>query len=588
MKLNERIKSLSGNLKEEKIKRELDEIETINIELDHRVTKLVAENEHLKQTYNLQENVLVITALKDTLSKLKGKAVVNEAVTLHPIDPELLKIDVAALAPKLQNNRTAHYDYLKHTQKETATLREIVENQRLLNPLNTSLDYACIKLMAMTPVNKNKKIRVTEHITSSGNTPIITTSSSNVVCNKRMLSFTRVNLLSASGSQPPGNTKKDRTHQTQRRTKKNKLEDNPRNVRTSLHNKKSVVNAKDIASVPNSKLNVNMLTSASGSQPQGNTKKDRIQQTQSRAKKNKLEEHPRNVRPCLHNKKSVVNTEAISSVTNSKLNVNSDLKCATCNGCLFSDNHDSCVLEFINSMNARVKSKSSKKPVNKKIWKPTGKCLRLLDINGDLHEGLLHYSGPALNEMTPATISSGLAQKPSSLTPYVPPSRNDWDLLFQPLFDELLTPPPSVDPQAPEVITPIGDVIPLVQAESTSSPSSTTVDQDAPSPKVTSDKSSSTVSPHTIGQPDHQIPQQNSKWTKDHPLDNIIGQLSRPVSTRVENGFVAGQAALKAESSKVAKHEKPCLENQHVFIPFAFDTFGFLAPETEKLLNRVQ
>nr|GEW06148.1 putative exostosin-like protein [Tanacetum cinerariifolium] len=55
-----------------------------------------------------------------------------------------------------------------------------------------------------------------------------------------------------------------------------------------------------------------------------------------------------------------------------------------------------------------------------------------------------------------------------------------------------------------------------------------------------------------------------------------------------ENEFVAGQDALKAESSKVAKHEKACLENQHVFIPFAFDTFGFLAPETEKFLNRVQ
>nr|GEV42151.1 hypothetical protein [Tanacetum cinerariifolium] len=48
MKLKERLKSLSGNVKEEKIKRELEEIETINIELDHRVTKLVAENEHLK------------------------------------------------------------------------------------------------------------------------------------------------------------------------------------------------------------------------------------------------------------------------------------------------------------------------------------------------------------------------------------------------------------------------------------------------------------------------------------------------------------------------------------------------------------
>nr|GEY89517.1 integrase, catalytic region, zinc finger, CCHC-type, peptidase aspartic, catalytic [Tanacetum cinerariifolium] len=360
MKLKERIKSLSGNLKEEKIKKDLEEIETINIELDHRVTKLVTENEHLKQTYkqlydsikssrvrlkeqrddlvkqvniksaknsdlnaSLQEKALVITALKDTLRKLKGKAVVDEAVTLHPIDLELLRIDVGPLAPKLQNNKTAHYDYLKHTQEETATLREIVKNARLLNPLNTSLDYACkytkriqefliilkktcpyindlgTKLMAMTEVNNNKKIKVTEHITSSRNTPIKTSSSTNVVSNKPMLSS----------------------------------------------------------------IGVNLPTSASGSQPQGNTKKDRIQQTQSRSKKNKLEDHSRNVRPCFHNKKSVVNTKAISFVLNSKLNVNSDLKCATCNGCLFSDNHDSYVLKFINSVNAHVKSKSAKKPV---------------------------------------------------------------------------------------------------------------------------------------------------------------------------------------------------------------------------------
>nr|GFC49120.1 integrase, catalytic region, zinc finger, CCHC-type, peptidase aspartic, catalytic [Tanacetum cinerariifolium] len=70
--------------------------------------------------------------------------------------------------------------------------------------------------------------------------------------------------------------------------------------------------------------------------------------------------------------------------------------------------------------------------------------------------------GPALQEMTPGTISSGLAQKSSSSTSYVPPSRNDWDLLFQPLFYELLNPPLSVDNQAAEVIAPIAEVIPQV------------------------------------------------------------------------------------------------------------------------------
>nr|GEV57240.1 hypothetical protein [Tanacetum cinerariifolium] len=118
---------------------------------------------------------------------------------------------------------------------------------------------------------------------------------------------------------------------------------------------------------------VTLPTSASGSQLLGNTKKDKIQQTPSSAKKNKLEAYPRNIRITLQNKKSVVNTKNIASVQESKLNVNFDLQCVTCNGCLFSDNHDSCVLEFINYVNARVKFKSAKKPLKGKVWKPTGK-----------------------------------------------------------------------------------------------------------------------------------------------------------------------------------------------------------------------
>ncbi|GJZ72822.1 hypothetical protein Tco_0636968 [Tanacetum coccineum] len=45
-KLKERINALSRKTNEDKIKQELEEIETINIELDHRVTKLIAKNEH--------------------------------------------------------------------------------------------------------------------------------------------------------------------------------------------------------------------------------------------------------------------------------------------------------------------------------------------------------------------------------------------------------------------------------------------------------------------------------------------------------------------------------------------------------------
>ncbi|GKD69863.1 hypothetical protein Tco_1323953, partial [Tanacetum coccineum] len=135
--------------------------------------------------------------------------------------------------------------------------------------------------------------------------------------------------------------------------------------------------------------------------------------------------------------------------------------------------------------------------------------------------------------MNTVSVSSGLVPNPPSSTPFVQPSRSDWDLLFQPMFDESLNPSPYVDVQAPEVI-------------STGSSYSTIVDQDAPSPsnshttqetqtpiishdveednhdievahmgndpyfvipipEVTSDQSSSSDVIHTIVHPDHQV-----------------------------------------------------------------------------------
>ncbi|GJZ97657.1 retrovirus-related pol polyprotein from transposon TNT 1-94 [Tanacetum coccineum] len=180
-----------------------------------------------------------------------------------------------------------------------------------------------------------------------------------------------------------------------------------------------------------------------------------------------------------------------------------------------------------------------------------------------------------LHEMTPATSNSGLVPNPPPSTLFVPPLRTDWDLLFQPLFDELLNPPPSVDQPAPEVIAPIAEVVAPEPAASTGSPSSTTVDQDAPSPSnsqtspetkspiISNDaeeenhdldvshmnkdpffgipilendfeaSSSSDVIP-TIVHTDAPNSEHVNKWTKDHPLDNIIGELRRPVSTRLQ------------------------------------------------------
>ncbi|GJR76639.1 retrovirus-related pol polyprotein from transposon TNT 1-94 [Tanacetum coccineum] len=158
-------------------------------------------------------------------------------------------------------------------------------------------------------------------------------------------------------------------------------------------------------------------------------------------------------------------------------------------------------------------------------------------------------SGPALYEMAPATISLGLVPNSPPLTPFVPPSRTDWDILFQPLFDELLTPPPSVDHPASKVIALIAEVVAPEPAASTSSPSLTIVDQDAPSPYIAHmnnnpffgisipendpEASSSDVIP-TVVHTATPYSEHVTKWTKDHPLENIIGEIERPISTRLQ------------------------------------------------------
>ncbi|GKB82657.1 retrovirus-related pol polyprotein from transposon TNT 1-94 [Tanacetum coccineum] len=164
--------------------------------------------------------------------------------------------------------------------------------------------------------------------------------------------------------------------------------------------------------------------------------------------------------------------------------------------------------------------------------------------------------------MTPATISSGLVPSPPPSTLFVPPLRTDWDILFQPLFDELLNPPSSVDRLAPEVIALIAEVVASEPAATTGLPSSTTIDQDAPSPSnsQTTPETQSPIISNDVEEENHDlyIAHTNNdpffgisilendskttssgviqtiihtaapnlklviKLTKDHPLDNII------------------------------------------------------------------
>ncbi|GJV22308.1 hypothetical protein Tco_1371328 [Tanacetum coccineum] len=194
---------------------------------------------------SLQEQVLVITTLKDDLRKHKGKSLIDNDVTKHPSDPEMLKIDMEPINPKLLNKKTAHYAYIKHTQEEATVLRDLVEHELLTNISKTcpSINNADGKLVAVTPKNNDKRVRFTEPVTSSGNTNTKTSSSSNLVSNKPMLSSTGVKpSTSASGLQPSSNTKKDKIQQTP--SSNQKVEAHPRKVKSSLKNKDCVIEPK--------------------------------------------------------------------------------------------------------------------------------------------------------------------------------------------------------------------------------------------------------------------------------------------------------------------------------------------------------
>ncbi|GJX89327.1 retrovirus-related pol polyprotein from transposon TNT 1-94 [Tanacetum coccineum] len=95
------------------------------------------------------------------------------------------------------------------------------------------------------------------------------------------------------------------------------------------------------------------------------------------------------------------------------------------------------------------------------------------------------------------------------------------------LFDEFISPPASVASLVPVEEAP-------APVTSTGLPSSITVDQDAPSPKTISKESSSSDDIPTTVHSDAPISEHLIKWTKDHPLQNIIGDPSRPVSTKLQ------------------------------------------------------
>ncbi|GJV69928.1 retrovirus-related pol polyprotein from transposon TNT 1-94 [Tanacetum coccineum] len=587
---------------------------------------------------SLHEKYLVITTLKDELKKLKRKDLVDNVVTKHTIAPEMLKIDVEPIAPRLLNNRTTHSDYLRHTQEQAAILREIVE-QGCNNPsfklLNHDNHDFCVLdfINDVNARNKSKSVRKSSKrkiwkptrkvFTNVGYTWRPTGRTFTMVGNACPL--TRITTTAEVPLRKPTALESDTPKPVIGNVTISKvyyvegLGHNLFFVGQFCDSNLEVAFRQHTCFMRNLE-GVDLLTRSRGNNLYTLSLRDMM--SKKKPHKPKSEDTNQEKLYLLH--MNLCRPMRVASVNGKKysLVIVDDYSRFTWVKCLKSkDEAPDFIIKFLKMIQVRFKvhvqqirtdngsefvnqtlreyyenvgisheTSVSRSPQQNGVverrnhtlieaartmliyakaplflWAEavatacyTKNCSIIRLRHGKTPYELLHDklpdllffhvfgalcylknddenfgklqpkadiadsdgSGPALHEMTP-------------------------DILFQPLFDELLNPSSSVDHPAPEVIAPIAKVVAPEPIASTVSPSSTIVDQDAPSPHVVhmnndpffgipipkndyEASSSSNVIPtivHTTSPNSEHV----TKWTKDHHLDNIIGELERPI-----------------------------------------------------------
>ncbi|GKE02063.1 hypothetical protein Tco_1390046 [Tanacetum coccineum] len=341
-KLKKTIHSLRENTNPTKVKRDIDEIETINIELEHSVAKLLSENEklhkereHLKNTYkelydsikpscvhakeqcdslivNLnsksmenadlktqnQEKVSANAALKNELKELKGKNMIDTVVSkpyATTIAPGMFKLNLEPLAPKVLKNKDAHLEYIKHSREHADIFWEIVESAKALSPLDSKLDSTSKYVQ-----------RIQEVLLYIRDTcPCLTRPSEKLVVVTPKNKHKKVRFADPVTS----------SINTQKQVDSHK----PKDSNQPLLHSTGVIGS----------------TGASRSKPIGNTKNNWISQSSCSNKTNKVEDQSRSVKSRKNKKNRVAKIKCNAYVMQSVLNANSKSVCAICNECLF-------------------------------------------------------------------------------------------------------------------------------------------------------------------------------------------------------------------------------------------------------------
>ncbi|GJV99177.1 retrovirus-related pol polyprotein from transposon TNT 1-94 [Tanacetum coccineum] len=125
-------------------------------------------------------------------------------------------------------------------------------------------------------------------------------------------------------------------------------------------------------------------TSVSRPQLKSNRLEDRVMHNNSQEKKQQVEDHHRNFK--FSNKKTSI-TACNDSLNAKTSNVN--FVCVTCGKCVLNDNHDMCVLHYINGVNSRTKrpiavpisTREPKRTVNQSVATPLKRTIAAKSTN---------------------------------------------------------------------------------------------------------------------------------------------------------------------------------------------------------------
>ncbi|GJT80093.1 integrase, catalytic region, zinc finger, CCHC-type containing protein [Tanacetum coccineum] len=464
------------------------------------------------------------------------------------------------------------------------------------------------KKVAITPMNKVKKVRFAEPLTSSSNIKQVE-SSNTLDSNTPVLSSTGVKCSTSNcGSKPPGNKRNDRISQTPSRNKKNKVEAQPRKVNKMNRVVKPVcdVDVKHSLSNVNSKI---LCATCNKSMFDGVHDKcllDLVQNGNNRTKSAKKHKKQNIWKPTGHvftevgfKWKPTDRTFTIvgnsfplkrftsTNIMSSKKTTSHSTKIQKPEIKVYSRKTKN-VKNIGSSKIAKiVESKNANHSEPNQTWRSnatdiqsssslvmTG-CPDCTLVSGlrmfkthDRESLSALYNGTefvnqTLREWTraskddPATSSIGLGSNHVSQQPCLPPIRDDWDRLFQPMFDEYFNPPTIDVPPVQEATAPRAEVL-------ADSPVSISINQDTPSTSIPSSKEQehsliisqgfeeSPKTPTFHDDPLNESPNEDStsqgsslnvrqthtsfehlgRWTKDHPIANVIGDPSRSVSIR--------------------------------------------------------